>query len=122
MPRVYASPKCDKIYWLLDSIGAMSAVELERLTGFPRLTVNCCLSILRTKKKIYIHKFDRQPDGKAGRCIPSYAIGDLPDAVEPPQVDSRARNAKYRKRHSAILLARGRVRRGNTINVWGGLM
>lgn len=122
MPREYKSPKTDAIFAALKDIGSMNAAELELHTGFTRLVVNDCLRRLRDKGLIYIARFERQPEGLAGRCIPFYSAGCGVDAMEPKQLTSKQRNAMYRKRHRARLNARMRARRGSVINVWKGLM
>lgn len=122
MPRIYTSPKTDAVLKALKDIGAMSASELELHTGFKRLVVNDCLRRLRDKGEIYVSRFERQPDGTAGRCIPYYTAGCGVDAMEPKQLTSKQRNAMYRKRHAAILRARTNARRGRTVSMWKGLM
>lgn len=122
MPRIYTSPKTDEIFKALMDVGSMNAAELELHTGFTRLVVNDCLRRLRDKGLVYIAKYERQPDGQAGRCIPFYAVGCGVDAMPLKQLTSNERNAKYRKRHAAILRARTNARRGRTVNIWKGLM
>jgi hypothetical protein len=111
------------LYYLLDSIGPMSTVELVRLTGRDREKVNESLRLLRrsTPKRIHIARYERQQN-TGGRCIPIYAVGDLPDAPELPGLSHKVRNEMYRERHRARIRARTEVRRGNQPNIWKGLM
>lgn len=115
----------ERLYHMLDTIGPMTAAELERLMNRSRPSVNESLRLLRrsTPKRIHIHRYDRQPDGTRGRCVPVYAVGDLPDAPEPGGLSSKQRNEKYRQRHRARLNARNRARRGSVgPNIWMGLV
>lgn len=113
----------EMLYYLLDSVGPMSTMELVRLMGRDRDRVNQSLRLLRrsTPKRIHITRYERQQN-KRGRCIPIYAVGNLPDAPELPGLSSKERNAAYRERHSARLRARSDVRRGSRPNIWKGLM
>lgn len=125
---VHVCPKTGRgqtevLYYLLDSIGPMSAVELVRLTGRDREKVNESLRLLRRcePKRIHITRYERQQN-KGGRCIPIYAVGNLPDAPELPGLSHKKRNEMYRERHRARIRTRTEVLRGVQPNIWRGLM
>lgn len=123
MPRSYATPTQDAILDALSHCETMTRKELEVHLGVTMNVLSSALFTMRRYKvkKVYIAYYTRQ-DGTAGRCIPHYAIGDKPDAVEPKQLTSKQRNAKYRERHQARINARNMARRGRVYNIWQGLM
>lgn len=118
--------KTEEAFELLRDVGPMSAKELCELTGRNRGRVFDTLTILKKAKRIYIQRYERQEDGKAGRCIPVYAIGDLPDVRALAQLPAKVRDRKYRQRNHAKLLAKERAmrasRRGESLNIWRGLL
>lgn len=107
----------------LESVGPMTAAEMRLFLNRSYSALYVPLTRLRNRKVVRIASYQAQ-DGKGGRRAPVYALGSEPDAIEPPRASVSARNKKYTKRHSAVLAARRRVRRGTHVeaNPWQGLV
>lgn len=106
----------------LDHIGAMSRFELQTHLGLSHLAVNKQIRQLRNKKRIHITRFERQPDGVQGRCIPVYALGDKEDAQPLRAATRRDVSQRYYERHSAVISTRRYAKQRAALGPWAGLV
>lgn len=109
---------------LLRDVGPMTRAELQCLTGRGETAVRNSIRTLRARHAVRVSAYERQPDGRGGRGIPIYSVGDsreTPDASEPCK-SARQRTRDYQKRHRARLRTRETVRLQRTPNFWAGLL
>lgn len=111
-----------QVLYTLDDVGPLSSYDMALLLNRTQLSIGGSLRRLRKRKLIHITKYERQPDGQKGRCIPIYAVGDVPDAPPLKRIGVLEVNKKYRKRHAAIISARRYVTERKQLGVWGGLV
>lgn len=105
----------------LADIGPMSGVELQAHLDISRLAVNRQVKQLRTKQLVHITRYERQPDGHQGRCIPVYALGGKEDAVPLKANSRRDVGQRYYERHSAAISTRRYSKRRAALGPWAGL-
>lgn len=105
----------------LEDIGQMSALELCTHLGLSRLATNKQIKQLRTRKAIHIARYERQPDGLQGRCIPVYALGDAADALPLPARKPAEINRRYYARNVALVSVRRYSKQRGALGVWAGL-
>ena len=105
----------------LEHIGPLSALELSLQLVLSRLAVNKQVKQLREKKRVYITRFERQPDGVQGRCTPVYALGEKNDAKPLDRNHRREVSQRYYARHSAVISTRRYSKRRTALGVWAGL-
>lgn len=115
------TPQAENVLVLLRDIGPMTAAEIAKQVGRGISSSRSYVRELRQLRVVFITAYERQPDGMAGRCIPVYAVGDLPDVAEPRKTPLQ-RSRDYIKRHRARLWARDTIRNERTPNFWAGLM
>lgn len=101
----------------LKELGPMTAAELTEATGLKRNQVDTCLVGTRKAypKKYFIIRGWHRNYGLSGRMAPIYGYGNGPDVKPPAPDDSKARNARWRDKHRAILRVRGNQVRGSNL-------
>jgi predicted ArsR family transcriptional regulator len=108
----------------LETVGPMSRWELTEYTGRSATGVVEPLQVLRGRNIVHIAKYRRQ-NGVQGRSIPLYALGNKPDAIEPPRETRAKVMARYNKKHSATIALRKRLQKaaaeGVVATPWMGL-
>ncbi len=89
----------------LRDVGPMTSRELAAHTGRTDLVIGEVMRRLRAKCLTHVTAWQTRTGTGGGRRAAVHALGDLPDAIEPPAVSSKMRNKAYRQRHAARLRA-----------------
>lgn len=99
----------------LKELGPMTAAELTEATGLRRSQVDSCLIDTRRlyPKKYFIIRGWKRNYVVSGRMAPIYGYGNGPDVKPPEPDDSKARNARWREKHRAVLRVRSSQVRGS---------
>ena len=110
-----------KIINSLGRIGPMSGAELAQFIGITHVATNKQLRQLRNLQSVHITRYERQPDGKQGRCIPVYALGNLADAAPLKMRNYSDISKRYYQRHRMEISVRRYHKQRTYLGAWAGL-
>lgn len=110
-----------KILKLVQELGPISTGEIVFMLRISRSAVAEHLRNLKRNLDIHIGKYEHQPEGTRGRCIPQWVAGSGPDAHEKGRSD-KVRARASRSRNSAALSVRKYPEYNKAKGVWRGLL
>lgn len=110
----------DDILDALRHIGPMTMVEVTHHLGRERVSVFKAMRRLQAERLVYIKEWKR-PERQGSRS-PIYALGNRPDAKEPPPLTTSERERRYRERNRARISVRRYASRSTLVGMWAGLL
>lgn len=108
----------EQLMSLLNFVGPMTRIELERLMDLSENAVMKTITQLKKQNLIRIVEYERS----SGRMKPVYGSGSGADARMPKAISSAEKNKKYRANNTFLISIRRYVEYNKSMGPWAGLM